>query len=92
MQQSLFSNLISSLRKIGKVGLRQFSDEFQEHEKFFQQIDSLTKCYFLSVLYHDVGLNVIKEKIAIPFKDLNIATHYGCHAQKIKYNYQPWHL
>jgi len=36
--------------------------------------------HFLSVLYHDVGPNVIKEKIAIPFKDLNIATHYGCHA------------
>ncbi|MEW6672056.1 MAG: CoB--CoM heterodisulfide reductase iron-sulfur subunit B family protein [Thermodesulfobacteriota bacterium] len=36
--------------------------------------------HFLSVLYHDVGLPSLKEKIARTFKDLKIATHYGCHA------------
>ncbi|MEN8188762.1 MAG: CoB--CoM heterodisulfide reductase iron-sulfur subunit B family protein [Thermodesulfobacteriota bacterium] len=36
--------------------------------------------HFLSVLYHDVGLKDIKEKIIDPFTDLKIATHYGCHA------------
>lgn len=36
--------------------------------------------HFLSILYHDVGISVIKEKISTPFTDLNIATHYGCHA------------
>ena len=36
-QQSFFSILISELRKIVNVGLRQFSDEFREYEKFFQQ-------------------------------------------------------
>ena len=36
--------------------------------------------HLLSVLYHDVGLKNLKEKIGRPFKDLKIATHYGCHA------------
>ncbi len=36
--------------------------------------------HFLSILYHDVGISVIKEKISTPFTELNIATHYGCHA------------
>ncbi len=36
--------------------------------------------HFLSVLYHDIGIKAIKEKIAAPFKKLKIATHYGCHA------------
>ncbi len=36
--------------------------------------------HFLSILYHDVGISAIKEKISIPFTDLDIATHYGCHA------------
>ncbi len=36
--------------------------------------------HFLSVLYHDMGLDVISEKVTRPFKGLKIATHYGCHA------------
>ena len=36
--------------------------------------------HFLSVLYHEVGIEPIKEKIARTFAKLNIATHYGCHA------------
>ncbi len=36
--------------------------------------------HFLSILFHDVGIKKIKEKISSPFTDLNIATHYGCHA------------
>jgi heterodisulfide reductase subunit B2 len=36
--------------------------------------------HFLSVLYHDIGLDVLKEKSTKTFKDLKIATHYGCHA------------
>ena len=36
--------------------------------------------HLLSVLYHDVGVDSIKEKIARPYKELKIATHYGCHA------------
>jgi heterodisulfide reductase subunit B len=36
--------------------------------------------HFLSVLYHEVGIKPLKEAITRPFKKLNIATHYGCHA------------
>lgn len=36
--------------------------------------------HFLWVLYHDVGLETLKSKITMPYKDFKIATHYGCHA------------
>ncbi len=36
--------------------------------------------HFLSVLYHDIGIERIKENIIRPYKNLKIATHYGCHA------------
>lgn len=36
--------------------------------------------HFLSVCYHDIGVKAIKETISAPFKNLKIATHYGCHA------------
>ncbi|NVL91820.1 MAG: CoB--CoM heterodisulfide reductase iron-sulfur subunit B family protein [Desulfobacterales bacterium] len=36
--------------------------------------------HLLSVLYHDVGVDTIKEKITRTYKELKIATHYGCHA------------
>jgi len=36
--------------------------------------------HLLSVLYHDVGVDAIKEKITRAYKELKIATHYGCHA------------
>jgi len=35
--------------------------------------------HFLSVLYHDVGIDAIKYQISRPYKSLSIATHYGCH-------------
>jgi heterodisulfide reductase subunit B len=35
--------------------------------------------HLLSVLYHEVGLVSIKEKVTKAFKGLKIATHYGCH-------------
>jgi heterodisulfide reductase subunit B len=41
---------------------------------------TLSVKHFLSVLYHDVGLKALKEKISRTFKDVKIATHYGCHA------------
>jgi heterodisulfide reductase subunit B len=36
--------------------------------------------HFLSVLYHEVGIEPVKEKIERTFGNLKIATHYGCHA------------
>lgn len=35
--------------------------------------------HILTVLYHDIGLDVIKEKVVREYKDIKIATHYGCH-------------
>ncbi len=36
--------------------------------------------HFLEVLHKKIGLQLLKEKIARTYKDLCIATHYGCHA------------
>lgn len=36
--------------------------------------------HLLSVLYNEVGLSAIKEKVEKAFRGLKIATHYGCHA------------
>jgi len=36
--------------------------------------------HLLSVLHRDIGIEAIKGKIALTFKGLRIATHYGCHA------------
>ncbi len=36
--------------------------------------------HFLSVLHKEIGPTALKEKIIRPFKDLKVATHYGCHA------------
>jgi heterodisulfide reductase subunit B len=36
--------------------------------------------HLLSVLFHDVGLEALREKVIRPYQGLKIATHYGCHA------------
>ena len=36
--------------------------------------------HLLTVLYHDIGIEPIKETVTTPFTGLKIATHYGCHA------------
>lgn len=36
--------------------------------------------HLLSVLYDDIGTSTLKEKVTRSFKDLKVATHYGCHA------------
>lgn len=36
--------------------------------------------HFLSVLYNVIGLETLKSRVMKPYKDLKIATHYGCHA------------
>ncbi|MFH1241227.1 MAG: CoB--CoM heterodisulfide reductase iron-sulfur subunit B family protein [Pseudomonadota bacterium] len=36
--------------------------------------------HLLSVLFHEVGIEAIKEKIEKPFTGLKIAAQYGCHA------------
>jgi heterodisulfide reductase subunit B2 len=36
--------------------------------------------HLLSVLYHDVGVDTLKNNITRQYKDFKIAAHYGCHA------------
>lgn len=36
--------------------------------------------HLLSVLYHDVGIDALKSKISVIYKNLKVATHCGCHA------------
>ncbi|MCK5541600.1 MAG: CoB--CoM heterodisulfide reductase iron-sulfur subunit B family protein [Desulfobacterales bacterium] len=36
--------------------------------------------HLLSILHNDITIKVIEEKIIDKYKELNIATHYGCHA------------
>lgn len=35
--------------------------------------------HFLSVLYHDIGLEALKERVSRPFDELRVGAHYGCH-------------
>ncbi|MDY6933700.1 MAG: CoB--CoM heterodisulfide reductase iron-sulfur subunit B family protein [Spirochaetota bacterium] len=46
----------------------------------FEFKDGIEIRHMLSVLYHDVGIESLREKIIKPYKNINIATHYGCHA------------
>ncbi|MCG2755520.1 MAG: CoB--CoM heterodisulfide reductase iron-sulfur subunit B family protein [Desulfobacteraceae bacterium] len=41
---------------------------------------NITVKHFLSVLYHDVGIDTIKSRLLRSYKELRIAVHYGCHA------------
>lgn len=41
---------------------------------------NITVKHLLSVLYHDVGIDAIKNKLSGSYKELGIAVHYGCHA------------
>ena len=36
--------------------------------------------HYLSVLHHDVTIDELNKKVVEQYKDLKIATHYGCHA------------
>ncbi len=73
-----------SLKKAAHVlatdkGLRDEVSAFLEKEGLTFNGTAAVK-HFLPLLYHDVGLTALKEKITRSFKDLKIAPHYGCHA------------
>ncbi len=36
--------------------------------------------HLLGVLFHDIGLNDLQKKISLPYENLQVAVHYGCHA------------
>ncbi len=42
--------------------------------------DGVEVKHILSVLYDDMGVDKIRDRVTRPFSGLNIATHYGCHA------------
>jgi len=44
----------------------------------FQGTSSIT--HYLSVLHNDITIDELNKKTIDHYKDLNIATHYGCHA------------
>jgi len=58
--------------------LKEINNTLKEEDLEFK--GNVEISHLLSVLYHDVGVDNIKEKITRPYKDLKIATHYGCHA------------
>jgi heterodisulfide reductase subunit B len=58
--------------------LKEINDTLKEEDLEYK--GDIEIKHLLSVLYHDVGVDNIKEKITKPYKDLKIATHYGCHA------------
>jgi heterodisulfide reductase subunit B len=75
-----FGNLkyaISRLREDEE--LRMKINMLLEEEGLFWE-EGIQVKHLLSVLFHDVGLKVIKAKVKNPFQGLKIAPHYGCHA------------
>ena len=59
--------------------LRDEANAFLEKESL--QYDGKTEVkHLLSLLHKDIGEAAVKETLQASFKDLNIATHYGCHA------------
>ena len=61
--------------------------EFNHNEKLRQEILRVMDMpyegkyktrHLLEILYHDVGLDAIKEKVTKPLKDLKVVSYYGC--------------
>lgn len=81
---SLCKCCFGSLKKVAHLlkedtSLREEINRILEKEGLKYDGDIEVK-HLLSVLYHEVGIDAIKEKIEKTFKGLNIAVHYGCHA------------
>ena len=55
------------------------TDAFLERERLGINGNIQIK-HLLSVLYHDVGIDKIKESVTRPYRGMKIAAHYGCHA------------
>lgn len=73
-----------SLKKVNHL-MKQDSSLRDEINFFLAKEDleykgTIEVTHFLSVLHKEIGLKTLKEKVTRPFKDLKIATHYGCHA------------
>jgi len=57
---------------------REINDILNKEDLNYEEPIRIT--HLLSVLYHEVGVEALKEHITKPYKELKIATHYGCHA------------
>jgi heterodisulfide reductase subunit B len=62
------------------VSLREEVNKILRSSDGLQYDGNIEVKHLLSILYHDVGIQAIKEKIEKSYSGLNIATHYGCHA------------
>jgi len=83
---------ILSLCKCGFGTLKEAQHQLEMQENMRREINDLLKpnglrytgrvkvIHLLSLLYHEVGLEALKQKMTRSLKDLKIATHYGCHA------------
>jgi heterodisulfide reductase subunit B len=76
----------ATLTKVNKT----LKDNEKEREKINKIISStgrefkgtINVKHFSRMLFEDIGLDKIKEKITRPLPELKIATHYGCHYLK----------
>ncbi|MFH1351225.1 MAG: CoB--CoM heterodisulfide reductase iron-sulfur subunit B family protein [Pseudomonadota bacterium] len=80
---SLCKCCYGSLKKVdhlmkGNPSIRQEINTILEKEGLKYEGDVEVK-HLITVLYQDVGIEHIKEKIEKTFSGLKIATHYGCH-------------
>lgn len=58
--------------------LKEINNTLKEEDLEFK--GGIEISHLLSVLYHDVGVDNIKKKVTRPYRNLKVATHYGCHA------------
>jgi heterodisulfide reductase subunit B2 len=74
-----FGSLKKAVNELKDVSIRNEINE-QLAKEGLSYSGTVEVKHFLSVLYHDVGIEVLKEKCIKLFNELKIATHYGCHA------------
>jgi len=75
-----FGNLKEAEHILAKEGKLQEDINKLLTERGLQYTGKFQIKHFLSVLYHDVGLDTLKSHITKQYQAINIATHYGCHA------------
>jgi heterodisulfide reductase subunit B len=81
---TLCNGCYSSLKETNQVlkenmELRQKVNEILKNEDLEFKGTTEVK-HLVQVLYNDYGVNKIKKFIQNPFKDLQVAVHYGCHS------------
>jgi heterodisulfide reductase subunit B2 len=74
-----FGSLKKAINELKNVSIRDEINEQLAKEGLHYSGTAEVK-HLLSVLYHDIGVEALKAKCVKSFKELKIATHYGCHA------------